>query len=75
MPFKHLVNVDEKYSSHFKFAVHCGFKMLLASLAIFIHALLPCLFETTASDTMRGLLKDIDRRKESAKVNCAVNGP
>lgn len=68
MNFRHLIEINEDYLSHFKFAGYCGIRMLGASLAIFIHAMLPCLFETTASDTMLGLLNDINRRKELAKA-------
>ncbi len=45
----HPRSVDESYAEHAVFAGRFGFRLLAASAAAFVHALLPCCFEKTAS--------------------------
>lgn len=45
----HPASVDESYLEHLRFAAGFGATLLLAAGAAFIHALLPFLFEKTAS--------------------------
>lgn len=51
----HPRSVDETYAEHLRTAL--GFSLLLlgCSIAVAIHALLPCLFERTASRTVARL--------------------
>jgi hypothetical protein len=41
--------VDESYGEHFLFALGFAARLLGAGLAALVHAVIPCLFETTAS--------------------------
>ncbi len=67
----HPRSVDESYGEHALFAGRFGFRLLAASGAAFIHALLPCCFEKTASRMVadlyqktryRGVPQSSDRR-------------
>ena len=46
---QHPASVGETYLQHLRTALGFGFRMLIAGLACVVHALLPCLFECTAS--------------------------
>jgi hypothetical protein len=50
--------VDESYGEHFLFALGFAARLIGAGLAALVHAVIPCLFETTAS---RMILKMHDR--------------
>lgn len=45
----HPASVDESYGEHMRFAAGFSLKLLAAGGAALIHALIPCLFEKTAS--------------------------
>jgi len=45
--------VDESYGEHFLFALGFAARLLGAGLAALVHAVIPCLFETTASRMIR----------------------
>jgi hypothetical protein len=45
----HPQTVDESYGEHFLFALGFAARLLGAGLAALVHAVIPCLFETTAS--------------------------
>jgi hypothetical protein len=45
----HPRSVDENYAEHAVFAGGFAFKLLGAGLAALVHAIIPCLFEKTAS--------------------------
>ena len=47
--FEHPASVDETYGEHAKFAFGFSLKLFAAAGAALIHALIPCLFEKTAS--------------------------
>lgn len=51
----HPNSVGDTYVEHMGMASRFGFKLLLASLACFIHGLLPFLCVTTGSSTIRAL--------------------
>jgi len=51
----HPASVDETYFEHMGMAFGFGGRMLLGSLACFVHGLFPWLCLTTGSDTVRGL--------------------
>ena len=51
----HPASVDESYLEHMRFAAGFSGKLALAAAAALVHALLPFLFEKTASTIVRGL--------------------
>ena len=52
---EHPASVNETYGEHMAMAGSFGLRLLLASLACFVHALLPFLFEKTGSRMITGL--------------------
>ncbi len=52
---KHLDEVGETYGEHFAHAGGYGVTLLVAAMACMVHAILPFLFERTASDCIRNL--------------------
>ena len=59
---RHLEDVGEKYFEHGFIAFSYGFKLIYLGIAVFIHAVLPFVLITTASDGIRRIIKDIDER-------------
>lgn len=51
----HPKSVGESYFEHMKVAGSFGSAMFMGSLACFVHAVIPCLFETTGSRKVRAL--------------------
>lgn len=49
---QHLKKSKEDYSSHAKWAVLAGFKLIIAGLASLVHALIPGYFQGTAAKTV-----------------------
>jgi hypothetical protein len=49
----HPETVDETYGEHFTFALGFALRLIGAGLAALVHAIIPCLFETTASRMIR----------------------
>ena len=49
----HLKDVNETYGEHFKFAMKLTFLLFKAGFAALIHAVIPVLFLSTASDTIK----------------------
>ena len=45
----HPESVDETYGEHLRFALGFALRLIGAGLAALVHAIIPCLFETTAS--------------------------
>ncbi len=64
---KHPKSLGESYWQHFAKAVKFSYKMLLASVACFIHAWLPFLFETTATDLAKEIV-DCNEERKRAKL-------
>ena len=58
MLFHHLEDTKMGYFSHMIRAIKFSIKLYCASQILLVHALIPCLFETTASNIMRGILKE-----------------
>jgi len=52
---EHPASVGETYGEHFRFASRTGVTLIIAGSACVIHALLPFLFVTTDSRTIRSL--------------------
>lgn len=64
---QHLKDIDETYLEHARFAGCVAFKLMLGSLALFVHAVLPWLFVTTGSDTVRSVNQILQERREKAE--------
>ena len=58
----HPQTVDESYGEHFLFALGFAMRLLGAGLAARVHAIIPCLFETTASRMICEMHDRIARR-------------
>jgi hypothetical protein len=58
----HPASVGETYGQHLRFALRFSGLLLTASIAAFIHALVPSMFETTGSRILRRLHSDLERR-------------
>ena len=58
----HPASVGETYPEHMAFALRFGARLFCAGAAAFVHALVPALFETTASDTVRAMHAEIEGR-------------
>jgi hypothetical protein len=58
----HPQSVDESYGEHFLFALGFASRLFGAALAALVHAVIPCLFETTASRMIRQMHEHIARR-------------
>ena len=61
----HPASVGETYPEHLAFALRFGGRLFCAGAAAFVHALIPALFETTASDTVKAIHAEIEDRGQS----------
>ena len=59
---QHPASVDETYFGHMAFAGWFASRLFIAAFAALIHALLPFLFETTASRIIRELYERTHNR-------------
>jgi hypothetical protein len=62
MFLSHPETVDESYGEHFSFALGFALRLIGAGLAALVHAIIPCLFETTASRMIRQMHERIVNR-------------
>lgn len=62
----HPRTVGESYLQHSAFALRIGSRLLLAGLAAVIHAIVPCLCETTASRIILAMNADFLARRAKA---------
>jgi len=62
----HPRTVDESYLEHCGFAARIGSKLLLAGMAALVHAIVPCLCETTASRIILAMNANIVARRAKA---------
>lgn len=53
--FKHPREAGESYLHHMGVAFRTGVRMVAGGIACFAHGLMPSVFTTTGSDTIRGL--------------------
>ncbi|MYJ70229.1 MAG: hypothetical protein F4092_00355 [Rhodospirillaceae bacterium] len=56
----HPASVGETYPEHMGFAMRFGARLFCAGAAAFVHALIPALFESTASDTVKAMHAEIE---------------
>ena len=60
---EHPHSVGESYMEHQAFALAVSFKLFTAAFACFIHALVPALFEKTASTIVREVYSVTQKRR------------
>ncbi|MEZ5872727.1 MAG: DUF6356 family protein [Nitratireductor sp.] len=58
----HPASVDENYLEHFGFALRFSALLFAAAGAALVHALIPCLFEKTASNIIKRLYQRVANR-------------
>jgi hypothetical protein len=58
----HPRSVNEDYLAHAGVALRFAFLLLGAGLAALVHAIIPALFETTASSTIKRLHREMTER-------------
>ena len=58
----HPASVGETYGEHFRFASRFSFRLLAAGLAAAVHAVVPCLFEKTASRMIAEMYRQTHNR-------------
>ena len=59
----HPKSCGESYFQHARAAGGYGFKLMVSGMAAIVHAILPFLFQTTASRTIEKIHADLARRK------------
>lgn len=69
----HPRTVEESYFEHMRFAIGFSARLIGAGVAALVHALIPCLFETTASRMIKTMHARIVSR--SAPQPLAVTSP
>ena len=67
--------VDESYGEHFLFALGFAARLLGAGLAALVHAIIPCLFETTASRMIREMHDRIASRSHALPPAALPDAP
>ena len=60
---QHLYSVNESYFKHMKVAAKVGLNMILAGLMALIHALIPGIFQSNASNKIRELYEFINKQR------------
>jgi hypothetical protein len=61
---KHPGSVGETYFQHFRIAIKYGFTLLILVPVVFIHALLPFIFQDTASSVLKKMIGHIESRQQ-----------
>lgn len=62
----HLEDVQETYWQHLRFAMHIAALMICGGVLAFFHALLPAVFQTSASERIFKLADEMRARKDKA---------
>jgi hypothetical protein len=67
--------VGETYGEHFGVAFSYGLRLIGAGLCALVHAVLPFLFEKTASASIKAMYADMMRRNANTPVFVAQQTP
>lgn len=59
---RHIKTTGETYCTHFGHAIGFGIQLAIASVAVFIHAIIPDMFTDTASAICRDIVRSVDKR-------------
>ena len=70
---EHPASVGETYTEHMAVALGYGARLLGASCAAIVHANVPALFQTTASDAIRTMHAEIESRGGAVKGSARVD--
>ena len=70
----HPRDIGETYAEHAGHALWIGYKMITAGLACLMHALLPGLFERTASNTVDEIIALMQQRTSRAQRTSRPQG-
>ena len=62
---KHLEQTNERYFEHMIVALKISFELLIGSLMAFMHALLPSVFTTNASNKIKKLYSFLESRSKN----------
>ena len=54
---KHLRDINKTYFEHFRGAIYYASVLLFLAMTLIVHAIIPCVFVTTASDNLEKLFK------------------
>jgi hypothetical protein len=65
---KHLDEVHETYWQHMRFALHMAGTMMMGAVLAVLHALLPAIFQCSASERIFKLADEMRARKD--KQHC-----
>lgn len=60
---RHPRSIGESYPEHFSVAAGFGLRMIRGGIACVIHAMIPALFERTASETVKSLYATMKSRQ------------
>lgn len=66
----HPRNVRESYCRHASIAMSFGAKMVMAGAKCMIHAVIPSAFQTSASDVVRALHRELEARRPQDATQC-----
>ena len=61
---EHLDQASENYFKHMGVSLTISFQLLIGSLVAFVHALLPSLFTTSASNKIKELYEFVENRNK-----------
>lgn len=64
---EHPASVGETYTEHMAVALGYGARLLGAGCVAIVHALVPALFQTTASDAVRAMHAEMENRGSAKK--------
>jgi hypothetical protein len=67
--------VGESYGEHFAVALSYGLRLIGAGLCALVHAVLPFLFEKTASSSIKAMYADMIRRNANTPVAASQHTP
>lgn len=65
---KHPHSIGESYLQHMATALHFGAVMVVSGVACMIHAIVPALFEKTASNTVARLYARMTNRRRTISI-------
>jgi hypothetical protein len=68
----HPATVGESYWQHLRFAARTGLHMMAGGGACVVHGLLPFLFTSTGSRTIRYLAEQLEHRRPSRRGNLNI---
>jgi hypothetical protein len=68
----HPASVGESYIEHFGVALKYAGWLAAASFCALVHAVLPFMFEKTASGMIRAMVADMDRRKAHGQAKASA---